>query len=60
MLLNQLDNQSEILEWLSERNQHIPREDLAYLLETHAFPDNHESLPSNNRTPDNSRSILKK
>ncbi|MDX8388129.1 MAG: hypothetical protein R8M46_06300 [Ghiorsea sp.] len=36
-MINQLEDPLEILAWLSERNKHIPVEELAFMLETHAF-----------------------
>ena len=58
-MINQLDDPSEILAWLSERNKHIPIEELAYMLETHAFnPDskstNHVTKNRDKRTSDES------
>ncbi len=33
-MFNHVENPKEILEWLSQRNHHIPFDDLAYLLGT--------------------------
>jgi len=31
-MLNQMDNPTEMLAWLSQRNHHIPLEDLAFMM----------------------------
>ncbi|MDQ6984343.1 MAG: hypothetical protein Q9M44_06475 [Ghiorsea sp.] len=41
-MFNHVENPKEILEWLSQRNHHMPFEDLAYLLDSSAT---HEETP---------------
>ena len=39
MMLNQMDNPAEMLAWLSQRNHHIPLEDLAFMMAAHETSD---------------------
>jgi len=36
-MFNHVENPKEILEWLSQRNHHMPFEDLAYLLDANTI-----------------------
>ncbi len=36
-MLNQMDNPAEMLAWLSQRNHHIPLEDLAFMITSQEF-----------------------
>ncbi|MDQ6977931.1 MAG: hypothetical protein Q9M75_07450 [Ghiorsea sp.] len=38
-MLNQMENPTEMLAWLSQRNHHIPLEDLAFMMAAHEGSD---------------------
>jgi len=38
-MLNQMENPAEMLAWLSQRNHHIPLEDLAFMMAAHETSD---------------------
>ena len=38
-MLNQMENPAEMLAWLSQRNHHIPLEDLAFMMASHEDSD---------------------
>lgn len=39
MTFNQTDDPTEMLAWLSQRNHHIPLDDLAYMMESQTVDD---------------------
>lgn len=39
MMLNQMETPAEMLAWLSQRNHHIPLEDLAFMMAAHETSD---------------------
>lgn len=47
-MFNQMGSPTEILSWLSQRNHHIPLEDLAYMLESKTISEYQEETKSTN------------
>lgn len=45
-MLNQMENPAEMLAWLSQRNHHIPLEDLAFMMAAHEDSDYPEECQS--------------
>ncbi len=43
-MLNHMDNPADMLAWLSERNHHIPLEDLAFMLASNPSTDFPEEM----------------
>ena len=46
-MLNQMENPAEMLAWLSQRNHHIPLEDLAFMMaaqETSDYPEERDTF----------------
>ncbi|MDQ7002739.1 MAG: hypothetical protein Q9N02_08665 [Ghiorsea sp.] len=56
-MLNHMDNPAEMLAWLSQRNHHIPLEDLAFMMEAQEaadYPEDRQAFDLDNDFIDSS------